>query len=155
MKKVILVVLISLVLVNLSFAANARKNAGCGLGAMVVNNNNDTLIGHLAMTFLNGTFGTQTFGISSGTSECDQPTHIVKNERVNEFVMANMDNLAKDIATGKGETLDSFAELLNVPMEQRPAFYAKLHESFVKIFTSENVQMAEVIDNVVSQMTAN
>lgn len=155
MKKVIFAVLVILVSVNLSFAANARKNAGCGLGAMLISNNNDTLIGNLAMTFLNGTFGTQTFGITTGTSECDKPTHFVKNERLQEFVVANMDNLAKDIVVGKGETLDSFAELLNIPVEQRPAFYAKLHDNFLKIFVSENIQMAEVIDNVVSEMTKN
>jgi hypothetical protein len=154
MKKLFLAVLVVLVSVNLSFAT-ARKNSGCGLGSMLISHNNDTLIGNLAMTFLNGTFGTQTFGISTGTSECDRPTHFVKNERLQEFVVANMDNLAKDIVVGKGETLDSFAELLNIPVEQRPAFYAKLHDSFMKIFTSEKVQMAEVIDNIVIEMTRN
>jgi hypothetical protein len=155
MKKVLFALLVVFVSVNLCFAANARKNAGCGLGAMLINPNNDTLVGNLAMTFLNGTFGTQTFGITTGTSECDKPTHFVKNEKIQEFVVANMDNLAKDIVVGKGETLDSFAELLNIPVEQRPAFYAKLHENFVKIFVSENVQMAEVIDNVISEMAKN
>lgn len=154
MKKVLLVCLVVLITANVSFA-KARKNSGCGLGAMLINPNNDTLIGNLAMTFLNGTFGTQTFGITTGTSECDKPTNFAKNERLHEFVVANMDNLAKDIVVGKGETLDSFAELLNIPVEQRPAFYAKLHDSFIKIFTSENVQMAEVIDNVVLEMTKN
>ncbi len=154
MKKFLFTVLFVLICVNLSFAT-ARKNSGCGLGAMLISPNNDTLVGNLAMTFLNGTFGTQTFGITTGTSECDKPTHFVKNERLQEFVVANMDNLAKDIVVGKGETLDSFAELLNIPVDQRKEFYAKLHDSFMRIFTSENIQMAEVIDNVVLEMTKN
>ncbi len=154
MRKLFLTALFVLICVNLSFAT-ARKNSGCGLGAMLITHNNDTLIGNLAMTFLNGTFSNQTFGITTGTSECDKPTHFVKNERLQEFVVANMDNLAKDIVVGKGETLDSFAELLNIPVEQRPAFYAKLHDSFMKIFTSEKVEMAQVIDNIVEEMTRN
>ena len=72
----------------------------------------------------------------------------MSNERVNEFMVANMDNLAKDIAQGRGETLDAFAELLGVPAEKRPEFYGQLQNGFTKIFTSPGVQMASVMDNI-------
>jgi hypothetical protein len=61
-----------------------------------------------------------------------------------------MDNLAKDIAQGRGESLDTFAELLQVPVDQRPAFNAKLQQNFDKIFTSSSVELAAVIDNSVT-----
>lgn len=127
MKKVVLAFLMVMLVANFAFA-NGRKNAGCGLGAMIIGDS-DSLLGNLGMTFSNGLCANQTFGITSGTSGCDRPTKIVKNERLEEFVVANLDNLAKDIAVGKGETLDSFADLLDVSKEQRPAIYAKLHQN--------------------------
>ena len=158
MKITSLAVVISLVLVfvvGTAFAASAsgdaRKNVGCGLGTMLFQNNADdsTLMQSLQAT-TNGTFGTQTFGITSGTSECKQPSKFAKNDRLNEFMAANIDNLAKEIAMGRGETLEAFAELLQVPANERPEFYQKLQANFAKIFTSENVQLANVVDNVVT-----
>jgi Protein of unknown function (DUF3015) len=155
MKKIVGVSAIALCLVmvfGIAFAVSAGQahdNTGCGLGTMLFQNNADhsTLLQSLQAT-TNGSFGTQTFGITSGTSECKQPSKLAKNDRLNEFVVANMDNLAKEIAMGKGETLEAFAELMQVPSEKRPEFYRTLQTNFAKIFTSENVQMANVVDNV-------
>jgi hypothetical protein len=61
-----------------------------------------------------------------------------------------MDALALEIAQGKGETLDAFAELLQVPAENRAEFAALLQENFDQVFTSEKVVMADVLDNVVT-----
>jgi len=156
MKKMILVssVMLCFVIVMgtvmVAGAGPAHDNTGCGLGTMLFQNNGDksTLLQSLQAT-TNGTFGTQTFGITSGTSECKQPAKFAKNDRLNEFVVANMDNLAREIAMGKGETLEAFAELLQIPSEKRPEFYQKLQSNFAKIFTSEDVQLANVVDNVV------
>lgn len=148
MKKLVLSLMVVLLIANFAFASG-RKNAGCGLGAMIIGDTN-SLLGNLGMTFSNGLFSNQTFGITSGTSGCERPSKIVKNEKLEEFVVANLDNLAKDIAVGKGETLDSFSDLLNISKEERPAVYAKLHNNFNKIFTTENVQMAEVVDNIIT-----
>ncbi len=129
--------------------SKAQENAGCGLGASVIKET-DTLIGQLAMTFLNGISGNQTFGITSGTSECKQPSRIVQNERLNEFVVANIDSLARDIAVGYGESLDTLAELMGISPDMRPLVYSKLKSNFSRIFTSENVETADVIDNIVA-----
>jgi len=128
--------------------AMAQSNTGCGLGAMLIQNN-DSLVGQLAMTLLNGTLGNQTFGITSGTSNCKQATNIVSIETLN-FVAGNMDNLARDIAMGEGETLNTLAELMEVPVAKRAGFYATLQANFSRIYTSETVEAAEVIDNIVT-----
>ena len=156
MKKLFAVAVLSIMfvfVVSSAFAASAtgtaRSNVGCGLGTMLFQNNADqsSLLQAFQAT-TNGTLGNQTFGVTSGTSECKQPTKFVSNDRLNEFVVANMDNLAKDIARGNGETLEAFADLMEVPAEKRPEFYQKLQVSFSKIFTSENVVFANVVDNV-------
>jgi opacity protein-like surface antigen len=151
MKKVLIVVVAvaSLVIASAAFAGQATSNTGCGLGTMLFRNNADNSI--LLQAFqatTNGIFGNQTFGITTGTSDCQQPKNFVSNERVNEFMLANMDNLAKDIAQGRGEILETFAELMGVPAEKRPEFYASLQSGFTRIYTSHEVQMASVMDNI-------
>lgn len=150
MKKVVVIaVALSLMVVGAAFAGQATSNTGCGLGTMLFKNNADNKI--LLQAFqatTNGSFGNQTFGITTGTSDCQQPKNFVSNDKASEFMLANMDNLAKDIAQGRGETLDAFAELLGVPSEKRPEFYAQLQSGFARIYTSHEVQMASVMDNI-------
>lgn len=100
----------------------------------------------------NGSFGNQTFGISSGTLDCQQPSKFVQNEKLMHFVQSNMDNLAKDMAMGKGETLNTFAEMLGVAPWQQASFNTKVQANFGRIFTSEKVVLAEVIDNTITVM---
>jgi hypothetical protein len=150
--KRVMVITVAMVLVftGLVFAAgDARQNTGCGLGTMLFKGNadNSTILQTLQAT-TNGIFGNQTFGITTGTSECQQPKSFVSNGQINEFMVANMDNLARDIAQGRGETLDAFAELVGVPSDKRPEFYLQLQSGFGRIFTSPGVQMASVMDNI-------
>jgi opacity protein-like surface antigen len=151
MKKILMAVALAVVMSSSAFAASARNNVGCGLGTIMWENkaDNSTLFQAFQAT-TNGTSGTQTFGISSGTSECQTNSKFVQNEKLIHFVQANMDNLAKDIATGKGETLDTFAEMLGVAPTQTASFNASLQANFDKIYTSENIVLAEVIDNAVN-----
>lgn len=146
---VVAVVALSLMFVGAVHAGQAASNTGCGLGTMLFKNNADNSV--VLQTFqatTNGFYGNQTFGITTGTSECQQPKNFVSNQELNEFMVANMDNLARDIAQGRGETLDAFAELLGVAAEKRPEFYSQLQSGFAKIFTSPGVQMASVMDNI-------
>ncbi|MEK7772991.1 MAG: DUF3015 family protein, partial [Deltaproteobacteria bacterium] len=87
-------------------------------------------------------------GISSGTLGCKQPSKVVSNDRLNKFVAENMDELAKDIASGGGESLDAVAELAGVPAEKKAGFYASLQANFTKIYPSVDVRSADVIDNI-------
>ena len=151
MKKVLLGLALSLVITGSAFAGQAQNNVGCGLGTMLWENKADnSLLFQLFQGTTNGTSGSQTFGMTSGTSNCQKPSKIVQNEKLIHFVQANMDNLAQDIAMGKGESLDTFAEMLGVAPGQNAAFNAKLQANFSKIFTSENIVLAEVIDNAVT-----
>jgi len=68
------------------------------------------------------------------------------NERAEEFVASNMDILAKEIAVGHGESLNALAELLNV--EDKVTFSAALQSNYNSIYTSQNVEMSDVLDNI-------
>ena len=67
MKKLYLASALATVL-TLSSNAMAIDSTGCGLGSMAWRGQSGTAPQILAVT-TNGSFGTQTFGISSGTSE--------------------------------------------------------------------------------------
>jgi len=148
-KLLVMVAALSLVVAGSAFAAGG--NTGCGLGTLIFKDtqNQSTLVQIVAVT-TNGTLGNQTFGISSGTSECVQPKTVVRNERLNEFVQANLDELARDISAGKGETLSTVAELLGVPSAQRDAFNRNLQAHFQQIFPAPGVEFAHVVDTIVS-----
>ncbi|MEK7880349.1 MAG: DUF3015 family protein, partial [Deltaproteobacteria bacterium] len=83
MKKIVLAIAILAFVVGVnvqtSHAAKAQNNTGCGLGATIITEA-DSLLAQVVMATLNGTLGNQTFGITSGTSECKQATKIVSND---------------------------------------------------------------------------
>src|SRR5512139_2983955 len=113
MKRILLAVILTLTYATVSIAASARSNTGCGLGTVMWGNKADgSVMSQSLQATTNGLFGNQTFGITTGTLECGQPHNVVNNEHLNRFVQSNMDNLARDIAKGRGEHLDAFAELL-------------------------------------------
>lgn len=145
----VMVAVLSLVVAGSAFAAG-NTNTGCGLGSVVFKDvqNRSTLIQVVEAT-TNGTLGNQTFGITSGTSECTQPKNVVRNDRLNEFVQANLDALARDISAGKGEVLSTVAELMGVPAARRDAFNANLQAHFQQIFPSAGVEFAHVVDTIV------
>ena len=151
MKRILMAVALTVVMSSAAFAGNAHNNVGCGLGTMLWESkaDNSTLF-QVFQSTTNGTSGSQTFGISSGTSECRTPSKFVQNEKLIHFVQANMDNLAKDIAMGKGENLDTFVEMLGIDAGQSDAFKAKLQANFSNIFTSDKIVLADVIDNAVT-----
>lgn len=126
-------------------------NVGCGLGNMLFQEiGQDSILFQVFAVTTNGTLGNQTFGISSGTLECKQPSKVVTNEKTNRFVADNMDSLAQDMAAGQGETISTLAELMEVPVEKRADFYVSLQSNFSNIYASEHTQSAEVLDKITS-----
>lgn len=143
MKK-ILVSLAAIVALSSSVIAGVNSQTGCGLGSMIIKDDSTAILLALQAT-TNGTSGNQTFGITSGTLGC-QKTQFVMNERAEEFVASNMDQLAKEIAQGHGETVDTLAELLEV--SDKATFSASLQANYNSIYTSQNAKMADVLDNI-------
>lgn len=147
MKKILALAAIAAVSAGMAWADELRDNVGVGLGTMIFEGQTGLVQQVLAAT-TNGCSGTQTFAISSGTSNAKQPATIVKNEGLRLFVRDNMDNLARDMAVGQGESLDTLAELMNVPAVERAAFNQKLQANFGKVYSTADVTHLEVIQNL-------
>ena len=152
MKKILLLTAAVCLIVTGTALAGANSNTGCGLGSILWTELHHWQVHHFCIQVFeattNGTFGSQTFGITTGTSNCEKASTFVKNDAF-EFATANLDNLAKEIAMGKGETLSTFAELMDIPTAKRAQVYAKLQANFSHIFTSPNIEAGKVVDNIV------
>lgn len=142
MKKILLIITVSLFAFGVSYAGS---NIGCGLGTTLIGEK-DSILAQVVAATVNGTSGNQTFGISSGTLGCRQPSKVLLSERVNKFVKDNMDNLALDISKGQGETLTNLAILMNV--SDVNTFGKKLQSNFDTIYASADVEYADVVDAI-------
>jgi hypothetical protein len=140
--------------IALAGAAHAdQSNTGCGLGSILFEGQDGLLSQVCAATF-NGSFGTQTFGITSGTANCERAAKFASNEQLNRFVGENMDNIAMDMSKGGGEYLATLAVLMDVPAEERSALYTRLQSNFSRIFTSETVTSVDVLNNIEAVLAA-
>ena len=143
MKKILVSAAVALVMSTGAYAT-VNDQTGCGLGSQIIKDDSTAVMLSLQAT-TNTTSGNQTFGITSGTSGCKK-AKFVMNERAEEFVASNMDQLAKEIAMGQGESVDTLAELLQV--EDKDAFASALQANYNSIYTSDKANMAEVLDNI-------
>ena len=80
--------------------------AGCGLGSMLIGS--EPSFSQVFAGTTNGTSGNQTFGISSGTSNCDTQGGMASTR---SFIEGNREALAKDMARGQGETIVALSSL--------------------------------------------
>jgi len=152
-KLVFLVVPIFTVMVFVGVGFADRQNTGCGLGSLIFEGH-DGLISQTCAATFNGTFGNQTFGITTGTSNCEQFETMWANKKLNTFVAENMDNLAKDIAQGNGEYVNTLAVLIEVPEGERADFYSRLQTNFSRIYTSDKVTHVDVLKNIETVMSS-
>ena len=93
-----------------SSSGTPYKSAGCGVGHYVFKDEGITQI--FAAT-TNGTFGNQTFGISTGTLDCAGPGGYVYNDVQQQmYVESNFDSISQEMAQGSGEHLSALATLM-------------------------------------------
>ena len=118
------------------------STGGCGLGSMAWRGQSGTLPQILAVT-TNGTFGNQTFGITSGTSGCDQNGRITggTQKMMLSFLENNMEQFAIDAAAGEGETLTTLAGIMN--MDEK-VVAERAYQNFAVLFPNENVDAVDV-----------
>jgi hypothetical protein len=146
MKK-ILISIAAVAALSTACFATVNNQTGCGLGSQIIHDDSSALMLALQATINGLSSGNQTFGITSGTSGCKK-ARLVINERAAEFVASNMDQLSREIAIGHGESVETLAELLNI--ENKAAFAVALQANYKAIYTTEKVDMANVLDNVVT-----
>jgi hypothetical protein len=125
--------------------AGRYGTAGCGLGSMAFGAQPGAVQVLAATT--NSLFGTQTFGITSGTSNCG-PGMIAQGTK--NFVEANREAVAKDISRGEGEAIGALT-VINGCQDSRAVGVA-LQRSFGAIFPSEQASSDEVTQAILQTL---
>ena len=125
--------------------AGAYGAAGCGLGSMAFGSQPGGL--QIIAATLNGICGNQTFGITFGTSNCG-PGLLAQGTR--NFVEANREVLAKDIARGEGEAIGALT-VINRCADSR-AVGAALQARFGAIFPAADVSDAQVTEAILETL---
>ena len=117
--------------------------AGCGLGSIIFGAKSG-IVQVVAATF-NSTMGNQTFGITSGTSNCVSEEDARKAEL---FIIANRVALQNDISRGNGEALTNLASVMGC--KDAGLFGSKLQGNFSSIFPSASVDSSSVANSIFS-----
>ncbi|MBI3804059.1 MAG: DUF3015 domain-containing protein [Nitrospirae bacterium] len=152
MKKLIYAaVVFALIPVSHSFASDTGP--GCGFGTMIFKGQKGIVPQVLAST-TNASFGSQTFGISTGTLGCMQDGVVKNDQKLDAFASANMENLSQEMAQGRGEHLTSLASLLGVPAEHRSEFYTLTQEKYTAIFPTAQTTSGEMLVALNQEMSA-
>ncbi len=142
MKKVYFASILAGTVMMMSAPANAIDSTGCGLGSMAWRGQSGIGPQVLAAT-TNGSFGTQTFGITFGTSGCDPNGRITggTGRMTLAFLENNLEQYAMDAAAGHGETIDTLAGILNMD-SKRLGEISK--QNFAYLFANENADALDV-----------
>ena len=118
-------------------------DAGCGLGSILFGAKPGFVQVFAATT--NGTFGSQTFGITTGTSNCGGGGGGTPTAR--NYVETNREAVAKDISRGNGETIADQSQLAGC--RDSHAVGLSLPKNFKRIFPRSGLKDTVVSANVV------
>jgi hypothetical protein len=145
MRKYLLAMLVTVLLSSSAFAAG-YGDAGCGLGSIIFGDA-PGLVQVLAAT-TNGTSWTQPFGITTGTSNCDASGIVLAEKEQEMFVEKTFPNLAREMAAGGGEHLQTLTGLLGCPAEKATQFAAFTQQKYEVIFADDRTTPADMLNAV-------
>jgi hypothetical protein len=134
-----------------AFAGNYSA-MGCGLGSMVFTDTSSLLHQVLGAT-TNGTSGNQTFGMTSGTSNCELDETNANASVV--YIEANKVALANEIARGEGSTLAGLVKMYGCSSSSE--VNSALKSNYSTIFPNAEVSSEHVstnVQNVLKSQTA-
>lgn len=124
--------------------------AGCGLGSIVSKEMSwDNGSAQILASTTNGTAGSQTFGITTGTSNCGEPASpgtkdALKGKKAAEqkvYLYYNLAQIKADAARGEGNYIEGLAGLFGCQSQLTGNYkeFATLNQkNHTKIFNSDN-----------------
>ena len=140
-----------LLTIGTSICANAG-DAGCGLGGLIISKN--TKLSQTLAVTTNGTFLSQLFGITFGTSGCSSSGFVMKNKEAVQYAETNFQNLKIDMARGEGESLKALAQLVGCGNADLHAVGKVTRDSFSTILPSENTTPVDMLRNWAEALSA-
>lgn len=141
------------VFASASLAHAEATGPGCGFGKMIWTGQKGIAPQVLAAT-TNGTSGSQTFGITSGTLGCTQDGVVMNDRRVDVFASVNFENLKQEMAQGNGEYLASLSALMGIPADRQEDFFALTQERYTSLFKSGETTPSEMLAGLNLELSA-
>jgi transcription elongation factor len=131
-------------------AAPMYGMAGCGLGSIVIGPTGGIVQIFAGTT--NGTSGNQTFGITSGTSNCAEDAQAYLDQQRETFLTVNFRGLQQEMAAGKGEKLEAFSHLMGCPAD---SFGRMAQAQHSELFGAGNATPTNILANVKAAIRSN
>jgi hypothetical protein len=128
--------------------AAAYGAAGCGLGSMLFQDQAGFV--QIFAATSNGVSGNQTFGITSGTSNCGGG---MGSASATDYIESNRNALANDISRGQGETLAGLSQVMGC--SDSKAVGMTLQKNFRKIFPTQEVAAPAVETSIRQTLKSN
>lgn len=128
--------------------AEAPGGPDCGWGNMLFQGDKG-FVPHTAAYLTNGLSSFNAFfGIVFGTNGCE--TDGVLSYTGTPMLGMNhiLDELAVDMANGSGEALGALSVALKIEKEDRDYFDQVMHKNFSTIFSHENIEALQVMNNI-------
>src|SRR3954462_1178513 len=129
MKKSLFALAAVLALGAVAQAGSNHLDAGCGLGSMLFKE--DKPVHQILAATTNGSFGNQTFGITTGTLGCSSGGLIKASKEHEVFTATNFRALEKELAAGSGQYTASLAALSGCKAEPFSAFAKARYEKIL------------------------
>ncbi len=142
--KITLSMLFSFLMMTVSPTVNAASRndeetygmAGCGLGSLIIHQ--DSRGAQLAVWLFNQIYSNQTFGISSGTSNCVAPPSVREAEQ-KVYFKANIATISRFAAQGSARDLDGLAEVFGCSGDaERLRLVETSRNNYGQIFASQD-----------------
>ncbi len=125
-------------------AAQADNDVGCGIGTQIWEGKKG-LGYHILASMTNGMLF-NSISLTFGLVNCDGRDTVTASALRRHYVSTSLDALARDTAVGGGESLDTLASLLDLPVSERPAFAAFAQRHFDRLFPSDSVTSDEMLE---------
>jgi len=154
MRKVITLAVLATLLPTFSMARGNHPMAGCGLGYLLLSNKDNEKVTQVLGATTNGTFGTQTFGISSGTSGCTEDGAVKVARATEVFADVNLASLRQEMATGQGEYVNTFASLLGANEATRPQMVRFFQSEYQSLFPTAETSSQDMLKTLSEKLSS-
>jgi hypothetical protein len=90
----------------------------------------------------------QSISITFGLLNCNGQDTVTADAELRRFAAANLDRIAREMATGGGESVDALAFLMGVPERDRDSFATLSQRHFAELFADDHATAGDMLDGL-------
>ena len=125
-------------------AALADNDVGCGVGTEIWKGQKG--LGPKLLALITNNVMFQSVSITFGVMNCNGQNTVSADAELRRFAADQFDRIAREMATGGGESVDALAHLMGVAAQDRSAFAALAQAEFGTLFASDHTTSGEMLD---------